>query len=95
MKRPLQIIFCFVFFVQMPLLYAANCISNGGGEWTNPATWLRDGVAGVPQPGDQITIIGPDIITITSTVDLSTTNDNNPILDDYYGYTKVLAATRM
>ena len=79
MKRLLHTIFiAFIFSLNASPVFAAICISDGGGEWSNPATWSRNGVAGVPQPGDFITIKGPDIVTIESTVDLSTGSDDSP-----------------
>jgi hypothetical protein len=62
--------------------YAAACSSNlGPGVWTSPAMWTCvPGPNVVPAPGDDVTINGSDIVSISTNVTRNASTTNGGIL---------------
>jgi hypothetical protein len=66
-----------LFFIQIQVF--AACVSTGSGDWSNPLTWVCNGVPGVPGCGDTITIAAGHTVTIISQQDYSEPNCGSPM----------------
>ena len=87
MKSEKTVLLAFMIFIISIQLRATAIYSNGNGNWTNAASWLKNGVPALPACGDTVYIQAGHTITENAHLDYTACSSLNIIIDGTLQFT--------